>query len=128
MTAYSIWTCWKCCRSIIFNLLKLNSFIFILTKRLACKYLRILLWIWDYKNNMFWLFYDFQEQEFCRRPFQGCFWKHIFSTVQKQIHLCKRRKVWTLISPIITRGVFRTLSNIYNGVLFPKIVNGFLPF
>ena len=46
--------------------------------------------------------------------------ENIFSTEQKQIHLSKSRKFWTLIFPIITRGVFRTQSNIDNEALFSE--------
>ena len=56
--------------------------------------------------------HHFYRQLFCRRPFKGSFWKHIFSTGQKQLHLSKSRKFAHYYSPnihhrpllIISRG------------------------
>ena len=64
--------------------------------------------------------YHLHEDLFCRRPFEGCFWKHTFSTGQKQIHLSKSSTLWTVIFLIIPRGVFRTQSKIYYGAFFCK--------
>ena len=81
-------------KNIIFNLLKWNSFTFILTIKLVWK--------------------------FCRRPFEGCFWKHIFSTGQKQVHSFKSSKLSLFVFPILTRGI--TQSNIWSGASFAKRV------
>ena len=81
-------------RNIIFNLLKWNSFTFILTIKLVWK--------------------------FCRRPFEGCFWKHIFSTGQKQVYSFKSSKLLLFVFPILTRGI--TQSNICSGASFAKRV------
>ena len=58
----------------------------------------------------------------------GSFWKHVFSTGQKQIHLTKSRKLWIITFPIITRGELRPQPNVYIWPFFSKIVNGFKTF